>query len=271
MASTAYGIVSKALLDAQSSNNVQEVDAGAGAYIIEQRDPSGVTLVPYADYYKHENPSTHFVEDGPYIERLETRIIADRAAVKAAFFAGEIDIMPAIADRIEFGEFTGNDEFVTKEVAPTEAHFLAFDNIKFTDKRARQAISLAIDYDALIATLYAGDGVYDGPPVGQALTGFALDQATLKSYREFDPPRARELWEQSGIDLDLIRIETNQDPVAVSWRNSWRDRCRRTSVSIPSRSSTTSRPTSRGHASPSSSGSCSSFRTTRAPRPSCTT
>ena len=48
MASTAYGIVSKALLDAQSTNNVQKVDAGAGAYIIEKRDASGVALVPYA-------------------------------------------------------------------------------------------------------------------------------------------------------------------------------------------------------------------------------
>ncbi len=211
MASTAYGIVSKSLLDQQANGNVQELDAGAGPYVIEQRDASGVALVPYPNYYRHENPSPHFVEDGPYIERHETRIIVDRAAVKAAFFSGDIDYMPTIADRIEFEEFTGNDSFVAKEVASTEARFLAFDNIKFTDKRARQAISYAIDYDALIATLFAGDGVYDGP-VGQALAGFALDQETLKSYRTFDPARARQLWEESGIELDNIRIETSQDP-----------------------------------------------------------
>ena len=131
--------------------------------------------------------------------------------MKAAFLAGDIDYLGAVADRIEFEEFTGNDSFVAKEVASTEARFLAYDNIKFTDRRAREAISLAIDYDALIATLYAGDGVYDGP-VGQALPGFALDQETLKSYRVFDPVRARQLWEASGIELDNIRIESNQDP-----------------------------------------------------------
>ena len=211
MASTAYGIVSKALLDQQANGNVQELDAGAGPYIIEKRDSAGVALARYPNYYAHENPSTHFVEGEPYIDRHETRIIVDRAAVKAAFLAGDIDYLPAIADRIEFDEFTGNDSFVAKEVASTEARFLAFDNIKFTDRRAREAISLAIDYDALIATLYAGDGVYDGP-VGQALPGFALDQETLKSYRVFDPVRARELWEASGIEIDNIRIESNMDP-----------------------------------------------------------
>ena len=211
MASTAYGIVSKTLLDAQANGNVQEIDPGAGPYVIEQRDASGVTLVPYPDYYPHENPSTHFLEGAPYIEQHETRIIVDRAAIKAAFFAGDIDYMPTIADRIEFEEFTGNDSFVAKEVASTEARFLAYDNIKFTDRRTREAVSLAINYDALIATLYAGDGVYDGP-VGQALPGFALDQETLKSYREFDPAKARQLWEASGIEVDNIRIETSQDP-----------------------------------------------------------
>ena len=211
MASTAFGIVSKALLDQQANGNVQELDGGAGPYIIEKRDNTGVALARYPNYYAHGNPSTNFVEEGPYIDRHETRLIVDRAAVKAAFLAGDIDYLGAVADRIEFEEFTGNDSFVAKEVASTEARFLAYDNIKFTDRRAREAISLAIDYDALIATLYAGDGVYDGP-VGQALRGFALDQETLKSYRVFDPVRARQLWEASGIELDNIRIESNQDP-----------------------------------------------------------
>lgn len=211
MASTAYGIVSKALLDQQANGNVQELDAGAGPYIIEQRNSAGVALARYPDYYGHANPSTHFVEGNPYIDRHETRIIVDRAAVKAAFLAGDIDYIIAITDRFEFEEFTEDDRFVAKEVASTEARFLAYDNIKFADKRARQAISYAIDYDAMIATLYAGDGVYDGP-VGQALPGFALDQAELKSYREFDPQKARQLWEASGIELDNIRIETSIDP-----------------------------------------------------------
>ena len=211
MASTAFGIVSKALLDQQANGNVQELDGGAGPYIIEKRDNTGVALARYPNYYAHGNPSTNFVEEGPYIDRHETRLIVDRAAVKAAFLAGDIDYLGAVADRIEFEDFTGNDSFVAKEVASTEARFLAYDNIKFTDRRAREAISLAIDYDALIATLYAGDGVYDGP-VGQALRGFALDQETLKSYRVFDPVRARQLWEASGIELDNIRIESNQDP-----------------------------------------------------------
>jgi ABC-type transport system substrate-binding protein len=96
-------------------------------------------------------------------------------------------------------------------VPSTEARFLAYDNVKFTDIKARQAISMAINYEELIASLYAGDGIYDGP-VGQGLTAFALDQETLKSYRVFDPQQARALWEQAGSPLDNIRIEANQDP-----------------------------------------------------------
>ena len=211
MAATSYGIVSRTLLEQQANGNVQELDAGAGPYVIEQRDAAGVALARYPDYYAHENPSTHFLEGAPYIDRHETRIIVDRAAAKAAFLAEDIDYIPGIADRIEFEEFTGDDRFVSKEVASTEARFLAYDNIKFVDKRAREAVSYAIDYDAMIATLYAGDGVYDGP-VGQALPGFALDQETLKSYRVFDPQKARQLWEASGVEIENIRIETSIDP-----------------------------------------------------------
>ena len=73
----------------------------------------------------------------------------------------------------------------------------------------------AIDYEALVATLYAGDGLYDGP-IGIALPAFALDQATLKGYREFDPTEAKRLWEESGPPVDHIRIESNQDPRATT-------------------------------------------------------
>lgn len=212
MASTAYGIISKAQLDASSAKNVQQEDAGAGPYIAAKRDPSGTAMTRFKDYYKHESPSAGFLNDLPYIDSIETRIIADRAAIKAAFLAGDVDIMPNVADRLEFEEFKGKNSINAVEVETTEARFLAFDNAKFTDKRARQAISLAIDYQALITTLYAGDGKYDGP-VGIGLSAFAFDQAKLKSYRKFDATEAKKLWDAAGKPLSKIRIETtSQDP-----------------------------------------------------------
>ncbi len=215
MASTAFGIVNKAQVLASANNNVQEEDAGAGPYIITRRDATGVSLARYPDYYKHKNPSKHFVEDGPYIDAQETRVIVDRAATKAAFLSGDIDIMPTINDRLEFEEFTDLDIANAAEVGSTEARLLAFDNIKFTDKRAREAISLGIDYEGLIRTVYAGDGIYDGP-IGQALKEMALDQKTLKSYRKYDPAEAKKKWEAAGSPLDKIRIECNQDPRSTS-------------------------------------------------------
>ena len=215
MASTPFGIVNKAQVLASANNNVQEEDAGAGPYIITRRNATGVSLARYPDYYKHKNPSNHFVEDGPYIDTQETRVIVDRAATKAAFLAGDIDYMPTINDRLEFEEFTGLDFAKAAEVGSTEARLLAFDNIKFTDKRAREAISLGIDYEGLIRTVYAGDGIYDGP-IGQALKEMALDQKTLKSYRKYDPAEAKKKWEAAGSPLDKIRIECNQDPRSTS-------------------------------------------------------
>jgi peptide/nickel transport system substrate-binding protein len=215
MATTPFGIVNKAQVLASENNNVQEEDAGAGPYIVTRRDATGVSLARYPDYYKHKNPSNHFVEDGPYIDAQETRVIVDRAAIKAAFLSGDIDYVPTINDRLEFEEFTNLDFAKAAEVGSTEARLLAFDNIKFTDKRAREAISLGIDYEGLIRTVYAGDGIYDGP-IGQALKEMALDQKTLKSYRKYDPAEAKKKWEAAGSPLDKIRIECNQDPRSTS-------------------------------------------------------
>ncbi len=211
MASTAYGILNKAQVEASPNKNVQNEDAGAGAYTLDKRDPTGTRLVRFKDYYKHESPSKHFAVDGPFIEAIETRIIVDQSAVKSAFLAGDLDFMPVVADKLAFADFKGKNNISAQEVETTEARFLAFDNAKFVDKRARQAVSLAINYQALITTLYAGDGKYDGP-VGIGLGGFALNQDTLKAARKFDAAEAKKLWEAAGKPMSKIRIECNQDP-----------------------------------------------------------
>ena len=59
------------------------------------RDATGTRVERWPDYHKHTPADDGFVEDGPYIEAWETRIIPDRTAAKAAFLAGELDVYAA--------------------------------------------------------------------------------------------------------------------------------------------------------------------------------
>ncbi|MCC6381337.1 MAG: ABC transporter substrate-binding protein [Dehalococcoidia bacterium] len=215
MATTIFSIVNKKQAEADSKKNVQNVDAGAGAYSLDKRDATGTRVVRFKDYYKHEKPNAAFAVDSPYIDNWETSIIVDNAAAKSAFLAGNLDVYPqlgqTVSDKLEFESLKGQKNVTAKQVDTTEARFMAFDNVKFKDIKARRAILEAIDSKALIASLYAGDGLYDGP-VGVGLPAFALDQKTLEGYRKFDPADAKKLWEAAGKPASKIRIQANQDP-----------------------------------------------------------
>jgi peptide/nickel transport system substrate-binding protein len=218
MASTAYGIVNRKLVEASPNKNVQDVDAGAGPYKLDRRDATGTRMVRFDGYYKHEQPSLLFGPESPYIDAWETSIIVDAAAAKSAFLAGNLDIYPqlgvSLTDKLEFQSLRGQRNITAREVDPIgQGMFVAFDNVRFQDIRARQAIRAAINYDALIATIHAGDGLYDAP-VGIGQPAWALDQQTLKSYYKFDPAAAKRLWQEAGSPFQTLRIQLNQAPIS---------------------------------------------------------
>jgi ABC-type transport system substrate-binding protein len=172
-------------------------------------------MIRNPQYWKHEPADDGFVADGPYIDSIEHRIIPDRAAQKAAFNSGDIDILGGI-DRLEADEFKSNKNITIAEKPNGAFSILAFDHKKLFDKRARQAIRAAINYDAFGASIFAGPIAYQAP-VNILIPGYqGLSQADIKAYHKFDIAQAKQLWEAGGKPLTKLRILTYNSAPTVS-------------------------------------------------------
>ena len=218
MARQYFAFVNKKVVEAQPvssggpTKDIQEgpKGSGSGPYLLEKRDATGTTLVRNPNYYKHSPADDGFVEDGPYIDRIETKVIPDVAGQKAAFLAGDLDYLGAI-DPLEVEDFKKNKSVRVAEAENGALLILAFDHKKLFDARARQAIRMAVNYDAFGASIFGGKFVYQSP-VNRLLKAFQpFDDAKLKAQYKFDGTEAKKLWEAAGKPVDKIRILTGND------------------------------------------------------------
>jgi peptide/nickel transport system substrate-binding protein len=161
---------------------------GTGPFrMVEWVPGESVTLEANTDYWG----------EGPFIDGIEYRIFGDADAMASALEAGDIDVMYSpdapVAQRLEGAGFTTVaappgaiiDEIrINPEMPP-------FDNVD-----VRQAVSYAVDLDAINEAINAGLGTVLRLPY--APTSPAYDEE-LAAERATDVERARELLENSGV------------------------------------------------------------------------
>jgi ABC-type transport system substrate-binding protein len=217
MGNAQFAIVAREMVEGSPDGTLRNVlNAGSGPYRMTRRESTGTRFERNPTYHVKQEPiSPTFVADGPYIDTWEERIIADSGAAKAAFIAGEIDILNTAlvpVDRIVAQELRGQSGVQVLEAESVDHLILAFDAVKWTDPRLREAISLAFDRDKLIRTVYLGDGIYGGP-VSSGFKDLAFTQEQLKEKQRFDPARAKALWAEadgnSRFNGGRLKITTN--------------------------------------------------------------
>ena len=191
--------------------------AGSGPYTLARRGATGTRLERWPDYHRHVPADDGFVEDGPYIDAWETRIFPDRFDARAAFLAGELDVYNWI-EPDELRDFEGLDHIAVTEIPNGGYTFMGMDGGKFHDKRARQALQKAFDYEGFIKAMRPLGGRYDAP-ISDLLPHFQrLGQQELREWYRHDPAEARALWEAAdfAVPVDELRIYVNsrQWPVA---------------------------------------------------------
>jgi peptide/nickel transport system substrate-binding protein len=173
-----------------------------GAYTIESRTRGQeIVLKSRESWYLHEGKQ---VRDRPFFQRIRFRIRPDEAVSLLALKAGDIDEMqlsPSV-----WTTQTVDSEFYSKNTKAygtewTEFHFLW--NLKdplFSDRRVRQAMSYAMDYEELFQTLRLGldepcNGVFHP-------TAKWYPKTPLPFYKQ-DLDRAEQLLDEAGwIDSD---------------------------------------------------------------------
>ena len=204
-----FAIVGREVVEA-NGGVIDNVTAGSGPYTLTKRDGTGTTLDRNPNYFKRPKAGPGFPVE-PYLDKIDIKIQTDASAIKAAFLNGQVDDLTQAAvpvDKLTFDEYKNNKDVVAEKI-PSFGQLLLFqDMLALTDPRAREAIALSINYDEFIATLYAGDGRYQGHVSG-GFGSLALDPAEAKQLHPFDPAKARQLWDAAGKPFNnTIRMIT---------------------------------------------------------------
>jgi peptide/nickel transport system substrate-binding protein len=176
--------------------------AGTGPWMLESHRPGqGITLV--------RNPA-YFVAGQPYIDRVEILVDEDNASRMASFLAGKYDLgweFPGSIPRTDWLQIKDTlkqrrpNLRTVEYVNNVETHVsMRTDRPPFSDVRVRQAMSLAIDRQAVIDAVFEGVGVLN-PAVPAALKDWSLPIAQLGEgarYFKRDVAEAKRLLAAAG-------------------------------------------------------------------------
>jgi peptide/nickel transport system substrate-binding protein len=179
-----------------------EAVIGTGPFMLEAYKPNvSITLVRHPGY---------FVPGLPHIDRVELLVDEDNASRMAGFLAGKYDLGWEASGTINRTDWLQIKDTLrqkrpglqTAEFASNVVNDLSMrtDGRPFSDVRVRQAISLAIDRQAIIDTALEGAGIVN-PPIAAALTDWALPIKELGEgarYYRHDPAEARRLLAAAG-------------------------------------------------------------------------
>ena len=201
LASCYQSIHPKELVD---NGQIEQTAVGTGPMILEEAITSEkVTYVKNPDFW----------EKPVLVDGIEFRHLPDSAGRLAAFRAGQVATGEGIVGNLREVEnlLETNPDTQINLTALTNGQGFAMNlaNPKYMDERVRQAISLAIDRDLLMAILYQGLGqvmhgipwlfVWDEQPT--------VENGNLGPWTRFDPAESKKLLAAAGAEgLEMENI-----------------------------------------------------------------
>lgn len=173
---------------------------GTGPYVFKEwKNGEKIVLESFKDYYRGEAA----------IKNLTFRILTDSSTAVVALEKGEIDILdtPPKTDRKNLIE---NEELSYYETTQANYFNLALNNKDgvFSNKKVREAISYAIDREAIV--IGAVEGV--GTPVECAMVLSIIEYPEFKS-NSYNPEKAKELLAEAGYPNGFkLKLKTIESP-----------------------------------------------------------
>jgi peptide/nickel transport system substrate-binding protein len=199
----AVAIVAHEVVEKFGDLKKPEAVIGTGPWMLENYRPNGgFALVRHPHY---------FVPGLPLIDRIEAFVDEDSASRMAAFLSGKYDLgyegQAGNISRVDWVQIKDTLKQKRPNLRTVEfptnvmSHLsMRTDQKPFGDARVRQAMSLAIDRQAIIDATFEGAG-QPNPPVPAALRDWTIPMTQLGEgarYYKYDPAEAKRLLAAAG-------------------------------------------------------------------------
>lgn len=137
-------------------------------------------------------------DGAPACEGLVLKVIPDEATARMMFENGELDILDMDNNASQLEYFLNNDAYQDQIVSgPRVGIYYVCLNEKFTelsDARVRKALQYSIDRQAILDSLYAGEGQLENGIFPHGLIGYNADLPEIP----YDVEQAKELLAEAG-------------------------------------------------------------------------
>jgi ABC-type transport system substrate-binding protein len=184
---------------------------GSGPWIFDRYQPGSIIAFK-------RNPAWHFGPDRPYFDTLDLNIIKDINVIQNQFLAGNLDA--AGIQGLNIGDTKKRIAGVQIRQRDTSGLISCIGlahvsepraNAPWTDVRVRRALSMALDRDAILDSVWQFDKIQQGgfdiprrfsgilPP---SLGDFFLDpqkDTQVSPFFKYDPKAAKDLLSQAGV------------------------------------------------------------------------
>ncbi|HET6300363.1 ABC transporter substrate-binding protein [Microbacterium sp.] len=193
-----------------------EKPVGAGPFIVTSNTQSQrLELEKNPDYFK----------DGlPYLDELNFQSASGDQVLYQSLLAGDGQVVEGLSSVTLIQEARNNPDVQVVLGAPTSPYVVQLNTRKppFDDKRAREAIYYATDFEAINKGLFNDEG-----EMSQSFTasGGLFWHDTVPGYREYDPEKAAALVEEIGglsVRLGTTDIVTARS-VTTALQTQWEE------------------------------------------------
>lgn len=178
--------------------------AGSGPFAVSRWSPGDSVVLARNEGYWGTPAS---------FDEVTIRYILDPNALNAALLSGQVDVIANLQAPDALGQFSDTSRYTVIEGGTNGEVVLGLNNSNpaLADLRVRQALTMAIDKQALLDTVWAGKGRVLGS-MSVPTDPYFEDLSGINAY---DPDRARELLAEAGQTGLTLRLKPAALPYAT--------------------------------------------------------
>ncbi|WP_202080481.1 ABC transporter substrate-binding protein [Caldalkalibacillus salinus] len=194
----------------EEHGDLMQVAVGTGPFKLVEWVPDTHVMLEKNDKY--------FMEGQPRLDGIYYVTMKDESSRLAAIRTGEVHVTPLSSPSIPLVE--NHDDLVVNGYQSNQYSYVGFnfDVEPFSNHKVRQAISLAIDRQALIDMVWRGDAVITGP-IPPSLGHWSYDVSQEQLYQQDIEEAKRYLDEAgygAGFDTTISTASTYPDMIETA-------------------------------------------------------